>query len=78
MKNKTVRRRPAIGITIDSDIAQWLREEAEERRTTVSAIIQEHLLPLMEADQRGVGNVQQQARGKKIVQKGRSSGSKKL
>lgn len=71
------RNRPIVVATLDPDMIVYLNEEAERRRTSVSAIIREALLPAMKADQRGTGNVQQQAHGKKIVQKGRSSGSKK-
>lgn len=71
------RNRPVVVATLDPDMIAYLNEEAERRRTSVSAIIRETLLPVMEADQRGTGNVQQQTHGGKIVQKGRSSGSKR-
>lgn len=71
------RNKPRITITLDRDMIEFLDDEAARRRLNVSAIIREALLPAMRADQRGAGNVAQQAHGRKIVQKGRSSGSKK-
>lgn len=71
------RNRPVVVATLDQDMIAYLNDEAKRRRTSVSAIIREALLPAMTADQRGIGNIQQQASGKKVVQKGRSSGLKK-
>lgn len=62
------RNRPVVVATLDQDMIEYLNEESERRRTSVSAIIREALLPVMEADQRGAGNVAQQAVGRKIVQ----------
>lgn len=31
-------------------MVQWLRDEALEKRKTISAVVQDHLLPLMQAD----------------------------
>lgn len=72
------RNRPRITITLDKDMIEFVNEEAERRRLNVSAIIREALLPVMKADQAAEashGSVVQQAKGKKVVQKAKSSKS---
>jgi hypothetical protein len=44
------RNRPVVVATLDPDMIVYLNDEAKRRRTSVSAIIREALMPLMQAD----------------------------
>lgn len=53
------RYKPRITVTLDTDMIDNLNDESKRRRTSVSALVREALLPMMRADTAGNGNVQQ-------------------
>lgn len=51
MKKIVYRRRSEkLSISLDTDIAQWVRDEANNSRRSVSSIVQEYLLPAFRRD----------------------------
>ncbi len=49
---KVKRNKPAVGVTLDSDIVEWIKQEAEKGRCKPSHIINRILAEKMEQDQR--------------------------
>lgn len=69
-------------LSFDEEMGKWFEKQRDLfRKRSVSKTVQSFLEPAFKnwqsAHQGGSGNIQQQAHGRKIVQKGRSSGSKK-
>lgn len=67
-------------LSFDEEMGEWFEQMRDNfRKRSVSKTVQSFLEPAFKnwqsARQGGSGNVQQQAHGKKIVQKGRASGS---
>ncbi len=49
---KVKRNKPAVGVTLDSDIVEWIKQEAVRGRCKPSHIINRILAEQMEKDQR--------------------------
>ncbi|MEI6168620.1 MAG: hypothetical protein WCS52_15660 [bacterium] len=49
-KKKTVRKKPAMGITVDAEVKQWLEEQATLKHRKPSQLINEWLWEKMESE----------------------------